>query len=121
MDNAKILLSNTYDENPGDPDPSQANWSDVLSTFPTPPQNYYTKRVDAAESARHIAIFNPTSNGVTLREVFVEAVCLNGEYLLHASLNQCALRYLQISSPKNTNQNEKNIEPVLKNHFELQE
>ena len=33
--NAKILLSNTYGENPGDPDPSQANWSDVIYTFPT--------------------------------------------------------------------------------------
>ena len=77
MNGAKILLSNTPGENAGDPDPSLQSWNEIY-TFPSPYQNYYTTRVDAAKSARHIAVYNPTTYGVTLREVFVEAVCKDG-------------------------------------------
>ena len=78
INNAKILLSNTFHGNAGDPNPSLQSWNEIY-TFPSPAQNYYTKRVDAAKSARHIAVFNPTSEGVTLREVFVEAACQDGK------------------------------------------
>ena len=87
LDYAKILLSNIYDSDAGNPDPSLASWNEIY-TFPTPAQNYYTRRLDAAESARHIAIFNPTAHSVTLREVFVEAVCQDGESQFHVINNQ---------------------------------
>ena len=72
------MLSDTFHGNAGDPDPSLQHWNEIY-TFPTPAQNYYTRRLDAAESAMHIAVFNPTANSVILREVFVEAVCQDGE------------------------------------------
>ena len=69
LNNATILLSNIYDGNAGNPDPSLTSWN-VIYTFPTPAQNYYTRRLDAAESARHIAVFNPTANGVNPERSF---------------------------------------------------
>lgn len=44
-----------------------------------PAGDFTEAEFSASESARHIAMFNPTNNTVTLREVTVEGFSLEGE------------------------------------------